>query len=646
MCGILGQIHFEKKNEFDIKLFEESLNLQKHRGPDAYGIFSENNFIFGHRRLSIIDLAESSNQPMLSKDASVVVTFNGEIYNFKELRKELKSKGYCFTTNGDTEVIINSYLEYGIDCIQRFLGMFAFALYDKKQNKTFLVRDRLGVKPLYFSNSNKDFTFSSEIKSILKLKKIDRKLNIKAVSSYLSFRYPILNDTFFEGIFSLEPSHFLEIDGDGSIKKNQYWNPAEFLSMQKIDKGEDFYKKKLIELITNSVNYRMLSDVPFGAFLSGGLDSSIVTALMAKISKNPIKTFISGFNDRDYCEFEYAELIHKAYKTDHHEITVDYQDYISRLDELISYKDAPLSVPNEVPIHIMSKKLKEHATVILSGEGADEIFGGYGRIFSSHYDLKRRKNIDNFFHNNSEKDDFIKKYYAKYKTHSTSEVDHFMSIYPYVSLKEKKELLDPLIPLEEIEIDFIEKFKKIFDEVHDSSYATKIMFLFEKVHLQGLLSRLDNSTMSASVEARTPFVDHRVVEFSLAIPDKYKIKWLEDENSEKILGMMSHEISENYNIPKYILKKTFSHIVPKEITNRKKVGFPVPISNWFNKKFKNYAKTTLLSDSAKERALYNTERINSILNSKSITNEEAIKIWMLLNLEVFIKKYFDQDLYC
>ncbi len=644
MCGILGKIEKNSKVSIDEAQFTEALNLQYHRGPDDFGILRGDHFIFGHRRLSIIDLSEHAKQPMTTADQLVSIVFNGEIYNYQEIKKNLVRKGYLFDTDGDTEVILNSYLDQGIDCIQQFIGMFAFSIYDHRNGDTYIVRDRLGIKPLYFYRDETSITFSSEIKSILYLHPNASQLNESAISSYLSFRYPILNDSFFIGIDSLQPGHYLKIGRGGDEKEVQYWNLVECFAQQADDKGEDYYLNKLEELLRSSVCYRMISDVPIGAFLSGGVDSSVITAIMAKESKSPINTFTIGFEDDGYNEFEYAELISDSFSTDHRKITLSGSDYLATLEQLIQYKDAPLSVPNEVPLFLMSQELKKHVTVVLSGEGADEIFGGYGRIFRSPFDYQRMISLADSDLTSEEKSTFIRNFIKKYKTDSfDSEIEHFISIYSYASLDEKKKLLHSDFSHESIEKDLRKKIQSYFDEIKGESYENKMMYVFEKIHLVGLLQRVDASTMAASVEARVPFVDHRLVEFAFTVPLHYKLKWQSNEKKYAARLLMSDEISEKNDIPKYLLKKAYEDVIPDEILYRKKMGFPVPLNNWFGGAFNDYAQKVLLSKKAKSRKLYNIGNIEKWLSDPSLIDNHsmALKIWMLINIEIFCQKYIN-----
>ena len=641
MCGILGQINTTKKISNN-ELFKESLDLQHHRGPDDSDIYVDEKFIFGHRRLSIIDLDSHAKQPMLSDCGNYVLVFNGEIYNYQEIKVDLLSKGYEFNTSSDTEVLLNAFIEYGIDCIQQFIGMFAFAIHDKKSNEYYIVRDRLGIKPLYYIKDNDKFIFSSEIKSILTLDDKSRELDHTAVSSYLSFRYPILNNTFFKDIHSLAPAHYIKLK-NGHFEINEYWNVSNKFKEQQEDRGEAYYQTELRELLESSVKYRMISDVPFGAFLSGGVDSSVITALMAKNSDEAVKTFTIGFEEEGFNEFNYANIIAEKYNTEHREIILSGKNYIETMEKLISYKDAPLSVPNEVPLYLMSKELKKYITVVLSGEGADEIFGGYGRIFRSPHDYNRIKEIDSLNLKDEEKRELCENFLKKYLVDSFStEIDHFMNIYSYTSFEDKKALLNSSLDLETIEKELVAKFMYYFDELQDESYYNKLMYTFEKVHIVGLLHRVDTTTMATSVEARVPFVDHRLVEFAFTIPLKYKLKWINNTAESESLTLMSDKISEVYDIPKYILKKSYEDLIPDEVLYRKKMGFPVPLNDWFGGHFNEYSKKILLSDEAKERALYNIKNIENWLTSDRLSKDHsfAMKIWMLINLELFIKKYF------
>ncbi|MCB0280113.1 MAG: asparagine synthase (glutamine-hydrolyzing), partial [Calditrichaeota bacterium] len=642
MCGILGKVYFESQ-QTDKDTFINALNSMIHRGPDDFGYYAKKQIQFGHRRLTILDLDHRSAQPMLSSDGNCVITFNGEIYNYLELRSELAQSGISFKTSSDTEVLLSGLQLYGIDFVRKCIGMFAFAFHDFKKSVTYIVRDRLGIKPLYYYRHSDAITFSSEIKAILQLETRQFSLNKKAISSYLAFRYPILNDSFFEEINPIPAGHYIEIRGK-QIRLHEYWNPSHFFQEQENDKGEEFYIQRLRELLTSAVSLRMRSDVPFGAFLSGGVDSSVIAAIMAKESKQQINTFTIGFSEDGYNEFDYARQVSDLYKTRHREIILSGTNYIETMEKLISFKDSPLSVPNEVPLYEMSAELKKYITVVLSGEGADEIFGGYGRIFRSPFDYARLKNPNKFSISSSNQlTEFKDHFYKKYECNDfNAEIDHFLAIYAYTADADKQRFISNDVYSTHIESELRERFNSYFDELSGSSYTNKMMYAFERVHLQGLLYRVDMTTMATSVEARVPFVDHRLVEFAFTIPEKYKLKWNSESDYGKSRLLMSDQISEQYDTPKYILKKYAEELLPDSILYRKKMGFPVPLNRWFGGEFNDYAKDILLSKSSKERGIINHTYIETQLNNASLKNNhaDAMKIWMLINLELFCRKYF------
>ena len=404
-------------------------------------------------------------------------------YIISELRSDLEEKGYSFQTFSDTEVLINGYHCYGIEFIQQCIGMFAFALFDKRINKSYLVRDRLGIKPFYYCIQNGRLTFSSEIKSIFKYEDINKKLNLDAVSSFLSFRYPILDDTFFQNIIAIPPAHYIEIEGD-TINTVNYWNPFNKISEQMTDKGEDWYISELDKLLKSSIAYRNISDVPLGVLLSGGVDSSIITALMSENVNGNVETFSIGYDDEGYNEFDYINNITKKFNSNHHQIKSSSERYFENLNYLIHIKDSPLSIPNEVTQYELCKKIKENVTVVLAGTGADEIFFGYGRIYRSAWDYERSKSY-NFQQENGISDNgrtFIKHFKKKYGVDKfESKVDHFMKVYSYTDLKQKKTLLHPDLDLDNIEIKLRNRLQSQFSETTNCTYLDEMKMYLSKL---------------------------------------------------------------------------------------------------------------------------------------------------------------------
>nr|WP_320050598.1 asparagine synthase (glutamine-hydrolyzing) [uncultured Desulfuromonas sp.] len=628
MCGLLGCI-----GNVDINLFIDALTKQSHRGPDDWSYCLVDNVVLGHRRLSIIDLSSNAKQPMIAGCGDLIGVFNGEIYNYLEIRNDLEEKGYKFKTNSDTEVLINAYHFYGEKSLEMFNGMFSFAIYNKKNNETFLARDRLGIKPLFYSKRNGKFVFSSEVKSILAICRNRKELNLRAVSSYLSYRYPILNDTFYNGIEQLPPGTYMKISPSGSFRIVQYWDLRDKVYEQDIDRGEEYYLSELKKIFNSSVKYRMISDVPIGAYLSGGVDSSAVVAEMSMMSSSPVKTFTIGFNEKGYNEFEYAKLVADKYKVDHMEIDLTAEGYFDKMSELIRFKDAPMGVPNEVALYLMSKELKNHVSVVLSGEGADEIFGGYGRIFRSSEDYEKlnRRNISK---------ELLARLHTKYgKKKFKNQLDHFLFLYRYVGVEQKKDIFCDHINDKNFDCELDSGFRTVFNSLDCSDYLSKMMFTFERLHLPGLLQRVDVSTMAASVEARVPFVDHRLVEFAFTIPNKYKLKWNCD--SSLVDSLLGHEISERYDTPKYILKKAFEGRLPSDVLYRKKVGFPVPLSRWFGSDFIRNVESRLLNGLLVDYDIFKKSRIEVLIKSVEENKNSSLSmlLWMLLNLEMFIEDF-------
>lgn len=642
MCGIAGLYNFLGKRPDDL-LVQGFAKCLVHRGPDDSGTFTEMGCALASTRLSIIDLSPKGHMPMVSGQKNHVIAYNGEVYNFEQIKRELEGLGVKFESHTDTEVILESYIKWGEKCLHKFNGMFAFAIYDRVKKELFIARDRFGVKPLFYSTIGNDFVFGSEIKVILRHPSFRREVNPLAISSYLSYRYPIGANTFFNGVFQLLPGYQLKVSKNGIETKQWYDIPQ----MELADQGEEKFIAKTRELLEDSVRLRLVSDVPLGCYLSGGLDSTIVTYLTQKLkrksSKNTkVKTYTIGFADKGFNEFGYAKKAAEEFGTDHKEITLTTGDYLKELRKLIRFKDAPLSVPNEIALYALSRELRRDITVVLSGEGADEIFSGYGRIFQSWNDYERLKLISSmpsalrkiFFAG------FEKKYGdRKFK----DELGFFLFNYSYFPFDEKIRLFNEKTA-ERIGND--EKlnavFSQEFERLGKMDFSRKIGFIFEKIHLPGLLLRLDSPTMAVSVEGRTPFVDFRLVEFALNLPLKYKLKWKSQSFRFAAFFRTSDEFSEENDIPKHILRKAYEGQIPQEIIERKKVGFPVPLDNWFGTTLLKVAKKDLFANSSKIRKFFDMGKLESWIDENSANKTKGFgqKLWMILNLEYFLQEYF------
>lgn len=636
MCGITGV--FSAKGNLDIQYEQLKVmtDCMLHRGPDGSGYEIGDCYAFGHRRLSILDLSDNGKQPMYDNSGEICIVFNGEIYDFVDIRNKLQSLGYVFKSETDTEVIIYAYKEWGIESIKQFNGMFAIALYDLKKRKFFLVRDRVGIKPLYYSLLGDKVIFGSEVKAILNYPGFEREINPQSISSYLSYRYVIGKETFFKNIFSLEPGHYIEV-GENIFEDKKYWDLP--IVCHKKDKGETVYLKEAEDLLTDSVKKMMVADVSVGAYLSGGLDSSLIVSLMCENQANPPITYTIGFKEKNFSEFEYSGKVANKYKTNHKKIVMDGQTYLKNIRKIICLKDAPLSVPNEVPLYIMSKELKKDFTVVLSGEGADEVFGGYGRILRSPLDYYRLQL--SFFPFTKIFGKVFKNYTGKLKT----KIDYFINKYSYFSWQEKKEIFNQeMISLLNNDKYCRGVFENFFARSKVLKFYDQITYIFIKFHIIGLLLRLDATTMGASVEGRVPFLDHRLIEYMSKVPFKYKIRMNSSFKERfKALFLSADEISEKLDVTKYLLRKISKNRLPKEIIERKKVGFPVPLNEWFVERSQGYIKNTLLNKDAKLKKFFDQEKLEKWLEEKFIKKDDKLfgqKIWRLFNLELWLQEYF------
>ena len=639
MCGIAGIINISSPPQKS--LMEKMCGIMKHRGPDGEGYYVEGAVALGHRRLSIIDL-EGGKQPLSNEDGTVWITYNGEIYNFPALRKELIEKGHRFKTKSDTETIVHAYEEYGVQCLEKLRGMFAFGIWDDKKKRLFLARDRLGKKPLYYFSDSKKFIFASELKAILQDKRVNREINSKAVADYLTYNYIPFPETIFKGIYKLPPAHFMTVkivpgiqSSQGGVKQaecldvsvQQYWDikyePDYSLS-------ENDWADALSENLKEAVRLRLISDVPLGAFLSGGIDSSTVVALMSMVQAAPVKTFSIGFKEEDFSEVKYARDVSKRFGTEHHEMIVE-PDAMGILPDLAWEFDEPFADSSAIPTYYVSKMARQHVAVILSGDGGDETFAGYRRYLWARdmhrYDwlpitLKKilfgipavllpdgMKGKGMLTH--LSKSPFER--YAGLNTFSDhSYLKNLLSADIITDLKQNYNGGDPNYAY----------LKGFYDVCKSDDYLTKIQYMDTKTYLaDDILTKVDRASMLCSLETRAPLLDHKVVELAARIPSSLKIK-----NNET----------------KYILKKAMNGILPDEILYRKKMGFGVPLIHWFKKDLAEYARDILLSKKAVDRNIFNQNYIQSILkNHQKKGRDLSARIWALLFFEHWCRNWID-----
>jgi asparagine synthase (glutamine-hydrolysing) len=639
MCRIAGIWQQGSKNTNNIgTIVAQMRDVLSYGGPDAAGIYVEENLALGHRRLSILDLSEAGTQPIHWLHYTII--FNGEVYNFKEIRLNLELLRYEFSTNTDTEVILKSFHEWGFEAVKRFRGMFAFAIWDKEQQKLLLCRDRVGVKPLYWYFKDGLFMFASELKSFHMHPEFDKTINKDAVSLFLQQGYIQSPYSIFKYAQKVQPGSWLEINASGNIAKHQYWQMEEYYKNNKNTEGGIFdNENNLVEaldsILLDSFKLRMVSDVPVGMFLSGGIDSSIVTAMLQKNTNQQLKTFTIGFEDKRLNEAEHAKSIAQHIGTDHTEIYCQEKDFIEILQKLPDMYDEPFGDSSAIPTHLVSKLAKNQVKVSLSADGGDEIFGGYTKYqitknlfqkvkaypqfikngtaallnhidpntletYSSHLPiLKNYTGISNKFHK------------FRQAISSNNLVDFFNRSSTYFSKRE----------LEAIYPHYKERFSTELEPIkgHIIGYLSLIDM---QTYLEGdIMTKVDRATMQVALEGREPFLDQNIIEFGLKLSDDFKIKGQET---------------------KYLLRKVLYKYVPKELIERPKQGFAVPIEKWLKEYLKDDLRA-MIQDAAFFETFdlnkANTSRfIDNFIHEKQYINPHAV--WFLLVLYMWYERWY------
>lgn len=612
MCGITGILYKDKHRKVDQELLISMRDCMTHRGPDEKGIYQVDNLGLAHRRLSIIGLS-TGTQPMLNAEETLCIVYNGEIYNYRELRQQLERKNYQFRTESDTEVIIHLYSEYGKDCVHHLNGMFAFAIWDARSKTLFLARDRLGIKPLYYADTPEAFVFASEIKSVLASQCIPSKCNQSAVYEYFLFRAVTGEQTLFEGVRSLLPGHRMFVTEKG-IEIEKYWD---HLSVDRIsDIGFEQAVDKLKELLEDAVRIRLMSEVPLGTLCSGGVDSSLVTAMAARLTRQPVNTFSVGFYESDYDETEYARIVSREYKTNHHEIKISNRDFTDYLPEMITLNDEPLNFSNSIHIYAISKLAKDYVTVVLTGEGADELFLGYPRYqiprLISYLGRYRRL----FTPLLAAGSGFI-------KDHRLDKLSSYLNMDPVEILllnaassnpSQVNSLLNKEITKSLV---YRKQVVKEMDARHD--ILARLSVQDQKTYLISILNRQDKMSMGASIEARVPFLDYRVVEFANEIASSSKIK--------------------RFNT-KLIVKKVAEDYLPQEVIYRRKSGFGVPMAKWFRERNGLGGVTERLVNEGRLNGYLNKEMLVKLFyEHKKEQADHSEILWTTVNFLLWKEQY-------
>jgi len=634
MCGIAGFIDFHKKStKSNIQSMIEPLN---HRGPDGEGVslFKSKNAIigFGHKRLSIIDLSQTGKQPMALNHLQI--TYNGEVYNYKEIKNELLELGHHFSGESDTEMILHAYAEWGIKAVERFIGMFAFALYDEKKKEVVFVRDRAGVKPLFYYQKNDLILFSSELKSFHEHPEFKKKLDLNAVAAYMQYGYVPTPHCIFKNCAKIKPGYYLKINLETKSQKEvQYWNVYDFYNKPKLNITFPEAKTQTKELLKSAFNYRMVADVPVGVFLSGGYDSTTVTSLIQADLTSKLKTFTIGVPDIGLNEAPYAREIANHLGTDHTEINCSEGEAIEMIKDLPFFYDEPFADSSAIPTTLVSKEARKDVTVALSADGGDEIFGGYNRYdYIQRYGktinlipksvrkilVRAMKNIS------SEKIPILK---SKYNFHNRYE-----RLKTFLDNPNKKEIMlglsqqfndDQIKSVMNFKFESLPTMFQSNELLKDFKSPLSYMMAidFQTYMLDDILQKVDRATMTNSLEGREPMLDHRILEFAAQLPDEFKYQ---------------------NGIKKRILRDITHDFIPKELLDRPKMGFAIPIERWLKNELKGHVEEYLNEDRIKNQGIFNWEFIAKLkIDFNRGRKEYVTKLWYILMFQMWYQRWME-----
>src|SRR2546425_8062552 len=631
MCGICGILYCGEERRVQRDTLAQMNAQIVHRGPDDDGFFVEGNVGLAMRRLSIIDI-RTGQQPISNEDESLWIVYNGEIYNHRDLRSKLEARGHRYRTKSDTETIVHLYEEYGRDCVQHLHGMFAFAIWDRRSRRLFIARDRLGIKPLYYFYDGKKFVFGSEIKAILAYPGIKPEFNQSTLAEYLAFGYIAGQETMFTGICKLPPGNTLEIDDAGKIKVESYWD----LSIPAGNDGRPraHYIKTYRELLEECVASRLMSDVPLGVFLSGGLDSSAVAALTSKIRGEQIETFSVGYGEEAYSELPYAREVARHIGSRHHEVRLSRQEFFDSLPKLIWHEDEPIVWPSSVSLYSVARLARERVTVVLTGEGSDETLAGYTRyawtLLNSSMDRDYRSILPYSLR------ELLRQGIAagplgaslRRKLEHTFLVRdgaswpsfYFDNFYSAFSSAEAAELLTA-----SGHASAGDAYRGSMQHWEHSTgdLLHRLLYTDIKTYLVELLMKQDQMSMAASIESRVPFLDHVLVEFAATIPAEFSVQGL---------------------TTKRILREAMKGLLPDSILNRPKMGFPVPFSIWTRGAWNGVARDILLDRRARQRGILEPHAVDALLRAHAAgTTDGGDRLWSLINLELWHRTFIDNE---
>ncbi|MBP7474389.1 MAG: asparagine synthase (glutamine-hydrolyzing) [Pyrinomonadaceae bacterium] len=630
MCGINGiALSSRSKRQINEAILVAMRDILHHRGPDDGGIFVDGNIGLGHRRLAIVD-PRHGIQPMFSGDRTCSIVYNGEVYNHADYREDLETRGYKFQNRSDTETILHLYEEYGRDCVDHLRGMFAFAIWDSKKQELLIARDRLGVKPLYYVQDDQgNLFFASEIKALLEAGAVKPQINFNALPDQLANHGTSGDETLYVGVKRLMPGHTM-VWKDGKLDIREFWDLS--FEPKHEPRSDAEYVEEWRELFRKSVEMRLMADVPLGMFLSGGIDSSAIAAMMSTMVTDPIKTFSVGFREREANEFEYARLVSKTFGTDHHEIVITPKQFFDELPNLVWHEDEPIGFIASVPLYFVSKLAQEHVKVVLTGEGADETLAGYGRYAKALKLLsygERYESITPSFLRDAVRGGVAtlpgvlnRKLNRTFLSRESDIENLFFDNFGVFPKRMQRELFSRETKGKIADLNPYARQNGWLEKCDADDVLDQLLYADTKTYLHELLMKQDEMSMAASIESRVPFLDHKLVEFSARMPREMKLRG---------------------NTTKWILREAMKGILPNEILDRPKMGFPVPVGNWFRGEFRHIVDEYVLGKRAMDRGIFDGDYVRKLVVEHDAGENHDERIWSLVNFEIWQRGFIDGE---
>ncbi|MDT7540272.1 MAG: hypothetical protein QOE33_176 [Acidobacteriota bacterium] len=636
MCGING-IAFSRRSgrAADERTITRMRDVLTHRGPDDAGVFVSGAVGLGHRRLSIVDVA-AGHQPMTNEDGALHIVYNGEVYNHADYRATLEARGHRYQTHCDTETILHLYEEHGARCVEHLRGMFAFAIWDTHKRELFIARDRLGVKPLYYVHtSDGSLYFASEIKALIEARAVRPEINYAALPDYLANHGTSNDETLFANVRRLPPGHTMLWREDGSVEIKQYWDVSFAEEGAEGARRDEDLIEEWSELFRTSVRLRLMADVPLGMFLSGGIDSSAIAAVMSGMVSEPIKTFSVAFAEREANELTYARMVAEKFKTDHHEIIVSPAEFFDALPRMVWQEDEPLAHPSSVPLYFVSRLASEHVKVVLTGEGSDELLGGYERYARTLYNLaagptynrlapaRLRQLVERRIRALPVASTVRQKLTRTFLCLAPDIESVYFDNFAVFNRAMQRDLLSTETKARAGTLDPYRDMRRYFETANADSTLNRMLYADTKTYLHELLMKQDQMSMAASIESRVPFLDHKLVEFTVRLPVRLKLRrgWT----------------------TKYVLRRAMRDVLPAPILARKKMGFPVPVGKWFRGEYKHVIEEYVLSARASERGIFERDYVRTLVARHDAGENHAERLWALVNFEMWLRRFVDGE---